>query len=71
MAVKLTSRHHGYSLGQTAGRALADRIIELSRDGATIIDNCPFVVHDRRKSAALGPSAILPDRRRGHGTPVD
>lgn len=63
MPVNLTSSRCNYSLGEAFGRALADRVIELSRPGATIIDNCASVV-DRRKYTTIGPNSVFPNRRR-------
>jgi hypothetical protein len=64
MAVNPTSQRCNYSVGEAFGRALADRMIELARPGATIIDNCPTIVLDRRKYGAMGPSSVFPNRRR-------
>jgi len=60
-----------YSVGQALGRALAIRLIELSRPGATIIDNCAVVVDDRR-TAGKHPLGILgPHRRRTDSKPSE
>jgi len=58
------SRGPEFRLGRLIGLAMADRLIEFSRPGATIIDNHPTVIQDRRKPAAPGASLPLARRRR-------
>ena len=53
-----------FSLGQELGRALAVRLVDLARPGATIIDNSEVIVDDRRRSAKRPPGAPGLNRRR-------
>jgi len=39
------------SIGKSIGGLMAERIVNLNRKDAVIIDNCPNVISDRRKAA--------------------
>jgi hypothetical protein len=70
MAYSDESKSKSSSIGESIGRAMADRIVNLHRNDAVIIDNYPEVISDRRKTAP-GPDYTGPKRRSMDGRPTE
>ena len=70
MAYSDESKFRPSSIGESIGRAMAERIVNLNRNDAVIIDNYPEVISDRRK-AAPGADYTGPKRRSTDGRPTE
>ena len=64
MPIITTTRSAKYSIGHAMGRALAARLVDMARPGATIVDNCGVVIEDRRKTTMQADGVTVPARRR-------
>ena len=67
MADDEVSKSRSSSIGESIGRAMAERIVNLNRTDAIIIDNHPEVIFERRKVAPesdyIGPPRRSTDEK--------